>query len=150
MEKAQRKQGRQAKTGGNGEKKARDKAINRKIERWAEAKADWSIAELFRIKRGRARRRAHGPSPLFHTSRPDCLLFGANRLEQFRRSPAAVKHRWGSLESVSQPPRRDPAPMIGAVLGRCVFRSLLCGSLKPAQLLEHTLTAPNYPRPPLD
>src|SRR4030095_1679285 len=34
-------------------KKARDKAVNRKIERWAEAKADWSLARLFRIKRGR-------------------------------------------------------------------------------------------------
>jgi hypothetical protein len=34
-------------------KKARDEAINRKIERWAEAKADWSLAGLFRIKRGR-------------------------------------------------------------------------------------------------
>jgi hypothetical protein len=34
-------------------KKARDEAINRKIKRWAEAKADWSLAGLFRIKRGR-------------------------------------------------------------------------------------------------
>jgi hypothetical protein len=34
-------------------KKARDEAINRKIERWAEAKADWFLAGLFRIKRGR-------------------------------------------------------------------------------------------------
>jgi hypothetical protein len=34
-------------------KKARDEAINRKIKRWAEAKADWFFAGLFRIKRGR-------------------------------------------------------------------------------------------------
>jgi hypothetical protein len=32
-------------------KKARDEAINRKIERWAEAKADWMFAGLFGIGR---------------------------------------------------------------------------------------------------
>jgi hypothetical protein len=36
-------------------KKARDKAINRRIKRWAEAKADWFLAALFRIKHGRCR-----------------------------------------------------------------------------------------------